>query len=364
MAEPEPRPGPLRIGAHMLAASAAPGAPVTIDLSSNESAFGPSLDAVAAAHAALARPERYHETAPQLLAEAIAACHDLPADRIVTGFGSDDLLARIARAYLAPGTELVRSRNGYLKVPNYAHANDAVPVDAEDKDFRASVEGLLACVTPRTRIVYLANPDNPSGACLTGAEVRRLHAGLPDDVLLVIDAAYDEYVTDPGYESPARLVAEAGNVVMTRTFSKVHGLAGMRVGWMFGPRRVCDVVARIGITFPHTTPALAAAMASLADVAHLRRVAAETVALRARFSTDLEASGVRVYPSEGNFVLARFPGPEGRAAEVFAALRARGIAARRFASPAYAGCIRFSIGLPHEMAATTAALRQILGEGI
>src|SRR5215204_2893061 len=166
MASPKPRSGLLNIKSHMVAAAASDGRPVAIELSSNESAYGPGTAAVEAGRAAMSGAERYSEDAPLQLAAAIGLRFALAPDRIVVGYGSDDLLARLARAYLSPGTELVRSRNGYLKVPNYAYANDATPVAAVDSEFRASAEALLSSITPKTRIVYVANPDNPAGSYL------------------------------------------------------------------------------------------------------------------------------------------------------------------------------------------------------
>jgi histidinol-phosphate aminotransferase len=359
MASPKPRSGLLNIKSHMIAAAAGAGRPVTIDLSSNESAYGPGTAAVEAGRAAMSAPERYNENAPLQLAAAIGRRFGLAADRIVTGHGSDDLLARLARAYLSPGSELVRSRNGYLKVPNYAYANDAVPVAAGDSAFRASVESMLACVTPKTKIVYVANPDNPSGTYLNAGEMRALQAALPCDVVLVVDAAYEEYVDAPDFLPAAQLVDEAENVVMTRTFSKIFGLAGLRIGWLYGPPEICDAVRRIGITFPVSGPALAAGMASLDDRSHTARVFEKNRGLRSWLSVELSGMGLKVYPSQGNFVLVEFPG-EGDALRAQTALRDEGIAVRRFAPKAFDSCIRITLGLEHEVERAADGLRRFV----
>lgn len=335
--------------------------PDRVYINSNESAFGPSPRAVAAANAAMAATARYPETAPADLAAAIGARFDLEPGRIVCGFGSDDLLARIARCYLAPGDELVYSANGYQKIPNYAHANDAVPVAAPDRDLTADVDGLLSKVGPRTRIVMLANPDNPAGTHVGGAEVRRLQAGLPDHVLLVLDSAYAEFADADDYEDPARLAGEAPNVVMTRTFSKVFGLAGLRIGWAYGAPGIVDALGRVGITFPISVPASAAALAALEDRAHFDHVLGETRRLRHWFSDRLRLLGITVYPSQTNFVLARFPGGAEEAKTAFQALEARGIVARRLAAAAFADCIRFTIGTDAEMMRTADSLAAHLG---
>ncbi|MDX6751457.1 histidinol-phosphate transaminase [Geminicoccaceae bacterium 1502E] len=359
MAAVRPRPGIASIRAHMLGAPLAAPRPA-IDIASNESAFGASPRACEAAARVSRSLERYPDDAPGQLASAIARTFSLDAGRITCGHGSDDLLARLARAFLQPGDELIHSVNGYQKIPNYAFANDAVPVAAADRGLRADVEALLAAVTPRTRIVMIANPDNPTGSLLTAGEVRRLHAGLPGHVLLVLDSAYAEYVDTPDYELPDRLVEESDNIVMTRTFSKIYGLAGARVGWMYGPADVVDTVRRIALTFPLGGVAAAAALAALEDEAHTRHVLAETRWLRSWFGDRLAGLGLEVYPSETNFVLVRFPDPARPAAAADRHLLSQGIRSRRFASPAFSECIRFTIGREAEMRAAADALEAFL----
>lgn len=350
-----------RIRPHMVSAAADGLPPAAIRLDSNESAFGPSPHALAALRAAATGIERYFEAPDAVLAPAIAARYGLDPARITVGQGSDDLLARLARAYLGPGTELLRSANGYLKVPNYAHANDAEVVSVPDQDFRASVDALLAAVTPRTRLVYLANPENPAGTYLGAAELRRLHAGLPQDVLLVIDGAYEDYVDVPDAEPAHRLVEGAENVVTCRTFSKAYGLAGARVGWLYAPVPIIETVRRIALTFPVATPSLAAALAALDDSAHTDRVVAETRRLRHWLAAELSALGLIVTPSQANFVLVSFPDPDRPAALAAAALRRDGIAVRRFASPAFDACLRITIGRERDLRRTIAALARHLG---
>ena len=359
MASVKPRPGILSLRPHMIDPPAQ-GPEPGIRIASNESAFGPSPGALRAAEAALPGLARYVEDAQTRLAAAIATAQGLDAECVVCGHGSDDLLARLARAFLPPGTELIYSVNGYQKIPNYAHANDAVPVPANDRDFVADVDTILEAVTPRTRMVMIANPDNPTGSLLSGTEVRRLHAELPDEVLLVLDSAYAEYVDAPDYERPDRLVEEFDNIAMTRTFSKIHGLAGARVGWLYAAPAVADAVRRIGITFPLSGPSFAAACAALEDQAHLDMVFSETRRLRSEFGARLSALGLQVYPSQTNFLLVRFPDPARPAAAADDFLLSRGIQARRFAAASFADCIRFTIGLESEMAATAAALEDFM----
>lgn len=363
MVVPRAKAGIDRIKPHMVAGASKAVPPASILLNSNESAFGASPNALTAARAAVTGIERYLENPDTILAPTLAKCFGLDVNRITTGQGSDDLLARLARAYLGPGTELIRSANGYLKVPNYAHANDAEAIAVPDKDFVPSVDGMIAAVTERTRIVYLANPENPAGTYLSETEVRRLHAALPSNVLLVIDAAYEEYVDAEDYEPAHHLVEEFGNVVMCRTFSKIYGMAGARVGWMYGPADVVDSVKRIALTFPVSSPSAAAAIASLEDRAFTRMVFEANRKGRNWITSELQSLGLRVVPSQGNFVLVQFPDPDRSAEAVDVYLRGEGIAVRRFASPAYADYIRISIGHPNELKAARDGIAKFLREG-
>lgn len=362
MSVPLAKHGIQHIKAHMIADGDPALPPVSIALNSNESAFGPSQRATDAAIAAASGLERYLEDPGKVLKPAIAERFGLDTSRIAIGHGSDDLLARIARAYLGPGTEMLRSANGYPKTPNYAHANDATPVAVPDEGFRASVDNMLAAVTERTRVVYLANPENPAGSHLGGADVRRLHAGLPDHVLLVLDCAYEDYVDAEDYEPGHRLVEDADNVVMVRTFSKIFGLAGARVGWLYGPKHVVDVVSRIALTFPLSSPSVAAAIAALQDRAHFDWIRKQNNANRTQLSAALDALGLEVYPSQTNFVLTDFRHQTISAETAAARLRSRGISVRRLALPAYRTCVRITLGTGAEVAVLEKALSEILSE--
>ena len=327
-----------------------------IAIDSNESAFGPSRHAVDAIVGSARLSARYAVGADAALCAALARKLSLDESRIVVGHGSDDLLARLARAYLRPGDELICSRHGYQKIPNYAFANDATPVLALDRDFTADVDSIVDCVTDRTRMVMLANPDNPTGTWLSGAEVRRLRDELRSDILLVLDSAYLEYIDAEDFEDPTALVEERENVVMTRTFSKIYGLAGVRIGWLYGSHRVADSTRRIGLTFPVSNLAFEAAMAALEDSGHARMVFEQNAEIKSEFISRLRNLGLHVYPSQTNFVLVRFPG--GDAVHAFQNLLAQGIFARRLASEAFIDCIRFTIGLAGEMEAVAYALER------
>jgi histidinol-phosphate aminotransferase len=352
-----PRPGILRIRPHMLDSSASAAVDPLINIASNESVYGPGQSTLAAGKSALDGINRYTDSALAQLAEALAGKFKLNARGIVCGFGSDDLLARIARAYLSPGDELIYSVNGYQKTPNYAHGNDAVPVAAPDNDFTADVDSILSRVSGRTRMVMLANPDNPTGTYVSRSEVRRLHGRLPGNVLLVLDSAYLEYVDADDYEDPRQLVEESHNVVMTRTFSKIHGLAGVRLGWLYAPQDIASNLQTIGIMYPVSNVALACGLASLRDDRHLAYVKAENQRVKRAFTAALTQMGVSVYPSQTNFVLARFNADVCRAVDVHDYLRGQRVLVRRFPSPAFADCIRFTIGRTDEMTQVIEHLR-------
>jgi len=360
MSQLRPKQGIHNIKPHMLSGGLDDYPPASILLNSNESAFGPSPGAIAAASAAVTGIERYLENPSALLAPALAKRHGLDPGRIAIGNGSDDLLARLARIYLEPGSEMIRSCNGYLKTPNYAHANNATPISVDDDDLTPSVDAMLAAVTPNTRMVYLANPENPAGTYLPGSEIRRLHASLPEHVLLVLDCAYEEYVDAADYEAAQLLAGSADNVVMTRTFSKIYGLAGARVGWMYASTEIIDMVNRVGLTFPLASPSLHAAVAALDDFPHQTRVYDINRRLRASFSAAMSALGLKVYPSQTNFVLLSFANSRRSAADCDHYLRQRGIAIRRFAAAAYADCIRVTIGQQSDMLAAQDAIKQFM----
>lgn len=352
-----------RIKPHMVAGTGCAIPPASILLNSNESAFGPSPNARAAARAAASSIERYLENPDNVLAPVIADHFGLDAARITVGQGSDDLLARLARAYLGPGTELIRSANGYLKVPNYAYANDAEVVSVPDKGFKPYVDGLIDAISDQTRVVYLANPENPAGTYLNGAEIRRLHAALPDHVLLIIDAAYEEYVDAEDYEPAHILVEEARNVVMCRTFSKIYGLAGARVGWMYGPDDIIDTMRRVGLTFPVASASAAAAIAALEDDAHAAYVRAANLAGRDWLSAEMRGLGLGVVPSQANFILVHFPDSDRSAMAATQALLRKGIAVRRFASSAYDEYLRITVGHMCDLRIARDELAEFLGRG-
>src|SRR6266481_6129532 len=268
---PQPRAGVLAIDPYVPGKSKAPGVARVFKLSSNETPLGPSPKAIAAYHAVGEHLEDYPDGDSTALREAIGRAFGLDPSRIVCGAGSDELLNLIADAYLHDGDEAIHTTHAFLVYPIATRGSGATPSVAAEKNHTADVEAMLAAVSERTRVVFLANPNNPTGTYVPFDEVKRLHRGLPAHVLLVLDAAYAEYVQRNDYEAGIELVATAENVVMCRTFSKIHGLASLRLGWMYGPAHVIDAINRIRGPFNTNGPAIAAGIAAIEDAAHQER---------------------------------------------------------------------------------------------
>ncbi|ACL60645.1 histidinol-phosphate transaminase [Methylobacterium nodulans] len=360
---PVPRPGVLEIEAYVPGKSAAPAGVKLHKLSSNETPLGPSLAAIAAMRETGAHLELYPDGSATDLRRAIAGKYGLDPERIVCGAGSDELLSLLTYAYLGPGDEGVYSQYGFLVYRIAILAAGGTPVVAPERDHTADVDAILKAVTPRTRIVYLANPNNPTGTYLPFDEVRRLHAGLPGNVLLVLDAAYAEYVRRNDYAAGLELVAESENVVMTRTFSKVYGLAALRIGWMVAPAAVVDAVNRIRGPFNLSTAAIAAGTAAIADDAHIAAAVAHNDAWLPKVTRALTDLGLQVTPSVGNFVLIHFPDAPGRsAADADAFLTARGLILRRVGAYGLPNALRMTIGSAEANEAVIAALGDFMRE--
>ena len=307
---------------------------------------------------------RYPDGGSNELRDALARFYGLEAARIVVGNGSDELISFLTRAYAGPGDEVLYSRHGFLMYPIAAKSAGATPVQAAEVDYTASVDNLLAAVSPRTRIVFLANPNNPPGTYVSSDEVRRLRAGLAPDVLLVIDAAYAEYCSMNDYTAGAELVEAGGATVMTRTFSKIFGLAGLRLGWAYCPADVADVLNRIRPPFNVNAAAQAAGVAALDRVAHTHAARTQTDVERPRLAAALAGFGLEVLPSVANFVTARFA-TEGRhtSAAAHAFLKERGILPRAIAGYGLPEALRFTIGTEVENDAVIAALKDFFGDG-
>ncbi len=356
---PELRPGIDAIEAYVGGKSKIAGNANPIKLSSNESALGPSPRAVAAYNAAAASMHRYPDGGAIALREAIGARHGLDPDRIICGAGSDEILGLLARAYAGPGDEVLYSEHGFLIYPIAAHSVGALPVTAGETNLTADVDKLLAKVTPRTKLVYISNPNNPTGSYLSNAEMTRLRAGLADNVVLVIDAAYAEFVTANDYEAGVELVdasvGKGDNVIMTRTFSKIYAMGGLRLGWAYAPARMIDHLNRIRMPFNVGSATQAAGIAAVEDVAFMSQARDHNERWRIWLTDELTKLNYRVAPSVGNFVLVRFANAAtADAADKF--LTARGIIVRQVPKYGLPDSLRITIGLEDEMKAVVAAL--------
>lgn len=342
---PQPRPSVLEIAPYVPGKAKAGAVPAVHKLSSNETPLGASRKAIEAFKAAAEKLELYPDGAHTQLREAIARRYGLDPARIVCGAGSDELISFLCNAYLGPGDEAVQSQYGFLMYAISTLAAGGRMVSAPERDFLADVDALLAAVTPKTKLVFLANPNNPTGTYLPFAEVKRLAESLPSHVLLVIDAAYAEYVRRNDYSAGLELAATMDNVVMLRTFSKIHGLAALRIGWMYGPAAVVDAVNRVRGPFNLGAAAIAAGAAAIDDTAHVENAIAHNEMWLGWLEAELTSLGLTVTPSVGNFLLVHFPDVDGkRAADADAFLQDRGIVVRRMDGYGLKGALRITIG--------------------
>jgi histidinol-phosphate aminotransferase len=361
MARLRPRPGILEIEPYVGGKAEVAGIARAVKLSANESPLGPSPRAIAALQAAAPEAHRYPDGAAERLRRTIGARFDLDPDRIVCGAGSDELIQLLMRAYAGPGDEVLYSAHGFLMYKLSALGVGAAPVAAPERALTANVDALLRHLSSRTRMVFIANPNNPTGSYLDADELACLHAGLPEDVLLVIDAAYAEYVRRNDYTAGMDLVDRADNVVMTRTFSKLFGLAALRLGWLYAQPPLVDVLHRIRGPFNVGTPAQVAGVAALDDLEHQERARTHNDRWLPWLAQQLSGLGLEVHPSVANFVLVSFADAGGRSAAAASAwLEQRGIIARAMAAYGLPDCLRLSVGLEDENRAAVAALKEFM----
>jgi len=353
---PLPRPSILSIEPYVGGESNVEGVNRIVKLSSNEGAFGPPSSAIEALAAAAREMHRYPDGHATALREAIGRRFGLDPARIVCGNGSDEIIQHLILAYGGEGTELVMSQHGFVMYDISGRYAGCRVIKAPERNLTADVDAMLAAVGPRTRMVFLANPNNPTGSMLPASEVARLRAGLREDILLVIDAAYAEYVTDPAYDAGATLVdAGPGHTVMTRTFSKIFGLGGVRLGWAYAPAAVIDVLNRVRGPFNVNAAAIAAGIAAVTEAGWVERSVAHNAEWRGRLSEGLRQAGLAVHPSEGNFVLVDFGTPD-RARAADAAMRVRGVIARGVGAYGLAHCLRVTVGTAEECGLVIEAL--------
>jgi histidinol-phosphate aminotransferase len=358
---PVPKPGILDIQAYVPGESVVPGGLKPIKLSSNETPLGASPKSVAAYKALADELALYPDGSATALRHAIGRVYGLDPARIVCGCGSDELLNLLAHGYAGPGDEVLFTEHGFLVYKIVTLGNGATPIIAPEKDFRTDVDALIARLSPRTKIVFLANPNNPTGTYIPFDEVRRLHRALRPDTLLVLDAAYAEYVRRNDYEAGIELVATSQNVVMTRTFSKIYGLAGLRLGWAYCPAGIADVLNRIRGPFNVTSAAISAGVAAIEDQGHIDDSVAHNEKWLPWVSEEIGKLGLKVTPSVGNFVLIHFEKEGAKsapAADEF--LKSRGIIMRRVAGYGLPHALRMTIGTESDNRAVVAALADFL----
>ncbi len=360
-AAPAPRPGILDIRAYQGGEGRIPGMAKPIRLASNESALGPSPKAVDAYKAAAEEIFRYPDGHATAMREALARHHGLDPARIVCGAGSDDIIHLLAAAYSGPGDEVLYGRHGFAIYPIAAQTAGATPVAVPEKNLTFDVDATLARVTAKTKIVFIANPNNPTGTFIPRDDLKRLHAGLPKSVLLVVDSAYAEYVVRNDYDPGLALATEAPNVVMTRTFSKIYALGGLRLGWCTASPDVIDVLNRVRNPFNVSSAAIAAGVAALDDVASVDRARAHNDVWRPWLERALRELGLEVVPGAANFVLVRFADPPKDAAAAWEFLRRNGILVRKVGVYHLPEYLRITIGTETEMRAVASTLAKFLG---
>jgi histidinol-phosphate aminotransferase len=345
---PKPQPGILDIAPYKGGEAAVPGVTRVHKLSSNETPMGPSPKAMAVFQKLATELHRYPDGGVETLREALAAQYGIPVDNIVCSNGSDEMISLICAAYVGPGDEVVYSQYGFMMYPIATMARGATPVVAPEKNFTADVDALLAAVTPKTKVVFLTNPNNPTGTYISAAELRRLREGLPAGVLLVVDAAYAEYVSRNDYSNGMELVAERDDTMVLRTFSKIYGLAALRLGWAYAPANVVAVLNRVRGPFNVNAAAQAAGAAALGDTEWLDKSRAHNDAELTRVRAALEKLGITVVPSVANFLLMRFPGGADQVKGADAALRKKGLILRGMGGYGLPDCLRLSIGTVEE----------------
>lgn len=362
MSRPVPKLGILDIAPYTPGKSPVPEAGKKVfKLSANETPFGPSPHAVEAYRNAATHLEDYPEGTSRVLREAIGRAFGLDPDRIICGAGSDEILNLLAHTYLGPGDEAISTTHGFLVYPIATLANGATNVVAPETDYTCDVDAILQRVTPRTKLVWLANPNNPTGTYLPFDEVKRLRAGLPSNVLLVLDAAYSDYVSRNDYELGIELVGTTDNTVVTHTFSKIHGLAALRVGWMFGPAHIVDAVNRIRGPFNVSAPAMFAAVAAIEDTAHVQMSREHTEHWRNLLTEEVGKLGLKVTPSVANFILIHFPTTNGKTAlDCDAFLTKRGLVLRALKNYGLPDALRMTIGTEEANLLVLEAMREFV----
>lgn len=336
-----PQPGIMDIALYQGGAAHVKGVENVIKLSSNENPFGPSPKAIEAVRNSAADLHRYPSTDHAALRKAIGTQHGLAPERIICGVGSDEVLQFVVQCYAGVGDEVIYTEHGFSMYPILARAAGAVPVQVPERQRKVDVDAILEACTDRTRVVFLTNPGNPTSTMIPESEVMRLAAGLPDHVILVVDGAYTEYVV--GFDGGAAVVDAHNNVIMTRTFSKIYGLGGLRVGWGYAPQAIIDVLNRVRQPFNLSATALAAAETAVRDQTYVEHCRSENARLRIWLSEELAKLGVPSDESNTNFILARFA-DQAEAEACDAYLQQQGLIVRRVAGYNLPNALRITVG--------------------
>jgi histidinol-phosphate aminotransferase len=318
-----------------------------VKLASNENPLGCSTSVIMAINKELSKLNRYPDGASVEIRNKIGQVNGLDPRRIICGAGSDELISFICDAFGGNDSEVIYTRHGFLMYPIAALASGSRPVVAEEKDLRADVDAILARVNDNTRIIFLANPNNPTGSYINDKELLRLAKGLPKHVLLVLDMAYAEYVTTVDYPDPVKLIDEFDNIIMLRTFSKAYGIPALRLGWGYSNEYVIDVLNRVRGPFNVSSLAQVAGIAALSDQDFVKRSVQHNLKWLNVLQEAIEDMGFRVYPSVANFLLVDFA-TEQNAKKINDALNAEGISGRMMQAYHLPSCIRFTVGLEDE----------------
>jgi histidinol-phosphate aminotransferase len=362
MSKPVPRPGILDIAAYVPGKEHAPGVARVYKLSSNETPLGASPKAIEAFRTAADSLERYPDGQAVELREAIGAVHGLNPANIMCGNGSDELLGLLCHVYLGTGDEGIITEHGFLVYKIQIMGAGATPVVVKEKEQTVDVDAILAALTPKTKMVFIANPGNPTGTYVAVSEIRRLQASLPKHVILVLDAAYAEYVRRNDYEAGIEIVSSNSNVVMTRTFSKVYGLAALRVGWMYAPAEIIDALNRVRGPFNMNAPAIAAGAAAIRDQSFVQEAVSFNQMWIEKVTGALETVGLKITPSVANFVLIHFPDTDGkRAVDADEFLTSRGYILRAVKGYGFPNSLRMSIGPEEANRGVIEALGEFMG---
>lgn len=359
MSVPTPKAGILSIKPYVPGKTSRVEGVKPLKLSSNENSYGSSPKVQSALEAAASSFMRYPDGSSLALRTAIAKVHGITPEQIVCGAGSDELIGLLVHAYAGAGDEVLYPEHGFLMYKIYALGCGATPVEARETNLTTDVDALLSAVTPRTKLVFFANPNNPTGSYISSVEVQRLRDGLREDILLVIDGAYAEYVQEDDYSDGLALALATSNTVMLRTFSKIYGLGGLRIGWMVASPAILDVMNRLRSPFNVSSAAQAAGAAAILDIDYTAQMIAKNREGLGYLCSECVRLGLKPHPSVANFILVDF-GTAERADAVLNGLLEQAIYIRDTVAYKLATCLRMTVGTSEENQRLMAAIEQML----